>query len=209
MANIREVYAGAIKKHWPGTWRRASGYSLNYLLGFSPNEPAGWYEPSQAYPPTAGLNLAPIMVSSEGTLAILRKINLNLVEQPKAKALAILPFKSVAEAAVATPALLEHEPHAVELIPRTIFERAKAIPAYARRMSFLEGDPAAVLVVEFEGENAKEAMMKANSLRGATVLESPEAMADLWAVRKVGLGLLMSIPGDTKPVTFIEDVAVS
>jgi FAD/FMN-containing dehydrogenase/Fe-S oxidoreductase len=208
MANIREAYADVIKDHWPGTWRRASGYSLNYLLDFSPNSPAGWYEPSLAYPPTAGLNLAPIMVSSEGTLAILRKIKLNLVEQPKAKALAILPFKSVAEAADATPALLEHEPHAVELIPRTIFERAKAIPAYARRMSFLEGDPAAVLVVEFDGENAREATMKAHSLRGATVLESSEAMADLWAVRKVGLGLLMSIPGDTKPITFIEDVAV-
>jgi FAD/FMN-containing dehydrogenase/Fe-S oxidoreductase len=208
LARIREAYAEAIKRHWPGTWRRASGYSLNYLLGFSPNEPAGWYAPSQAYPPTAGLNLAPLMVSSEGTLAILRKIKLNLVEQPKAKALAILPFKSVAEAAIATPALLEHEPHAVELIPRTIFERARLIPSYARKMGFLEGDPMTVLVVEFDGENTREATMKARSLREATILESPEAMANLWAVRKVGLGLLMSIPGDTKPITFIEDVAV-
>ncbi len=208
IAHVREVYAEAVTKHWPGTWRRASGYSLNYLLGYTPSQPQVWYREDQAYPPTAGPNLAPLMVSSEGTLAILRKIKLNLVEQPQARALAVLPFKSVAEAADATPDLLSYAPDAVELIPRSIFERARAIPAYARRMGFLEGDPAAVLVVEFTGKDQAEATKKASALSGAILLDDPQAMDDLWAVRKVGLGLLMSVPGDTKPITFIEDVAV-
>ena len=208
MARLREQYEAEVRNSWPSTWRRASGYSLNYLTGYTPGQPPGWYQEAQVYPPTAGLNLAPLMVGSEGTLAILRKVTLNLVVEPKAKVLAILPFDSVAEAADETPLILETQPDAIELIPRSIFERARAIPAYARKMGFLEGDPAAVLVVEYSGENPQEAVVKARSLRGAVILEDPNAQADLWAVRKVGLGLLMSIPGDTKPITFIEDVAV-
>ncbi len=205
---IRDQYAKAIKEHWPSTWRRASGYSLNYLTGFTPGQPPVWHETSTRYPPTAGHNLAPLMVASEGTLAVLRSVTLILVNTPSANALAILPFNSIAEAAEATPGLLKLQPDAVELIPRSIFERARAIPAYARRMGFLEGDPAAILVVEFEGEDQREASLRAAALPGAKILDHPREMADLWAVRKVGLGLLMSIPGDLKPITFIEDVAV-
>ncbi len=208
MAELKERYAEHVRKHWPSTWRRASGYSLNYLTGFTPGEPPIWDDDAGPYPPTAGNNLTPLMVSSEGSLAILRKIKLNLVPIPEAKALAVLPFNSVSEAAEATPALLAHKPDAVELIPRTIFERAREIPAYARRMGFLEGNPAAILVIEFAGENVDEVVSRARSLPGAMILDSDQAMADLWAVRKVGLGLLMSVPGDTKPITFIEDVAV-
>jgi FAD/FMN-containing dehydrogenase/Fe-S oxidoreductase len=207
MAKIRKQYDAEVRENWPGTWRRASGYSLNYLTGYTPGRPPVWYQ-QQSYPPTAGLNLAPLMVGSEGSLAILRKVTLNLVAEPAAKALAILPFESIAEAADETPGLLATLPDAIELIPNSIFERAQAIPAYARKMGFLEGDPAAILVVEYSGKTPHEANQKARALKGAMVLSNPEAQADLWAIRKVGLGLLMSIPGDTKPITFIEDVAV-
>jgi FAD/FMN-containing dehydrogenase/Fe-S oxidoreductase len=208
MAKIREEYKDTIRTNWPGTWRRASGYSLNYLTGFTPNQPPAWFSTDQPYPPTAGMNLTPLIVGSEGTLAITRKLTLNLVAESKATALAILPYESVAEAADATPALLDMHPDAIELIPRSIFERARLIPAYGRKIGFLEGDPAAVLVVEFSASSTQEATQRASALQGAVVLERPEIQANLWAVRKVGLGLLMSIPGDTKPVTFIEDVAV-
>jgi FAD/FMN-containing dehydrogenase/Fe-S oxidoreductase len=208
IAKVREEYEGAIRRNWPGTWRRASGYSLNYLTGFTPNQPPAWFSTDQPYPPTAGLNLTPLIVGSEGTLVITRKLTLNLVKESKEKALAILAYKSVAEAADATSGLLEMQPDAIELIPRSIFERARAIPAYARKMDFLEGDPAAILVVEFSASSAREATQRARALPGAVVLERPETQANLWAVRKVGLGLLMSIPGDTKPITFMEDVAV-
>jgi FAD/FMN-containing dehydrogenase/Fe-S oxidoreductase len=208
IAKIREEYRDAIRKNWPGTWRRASGYSLNYLTGFTPNQPPVWFSPDQTYPPTAGMNLTPLIVGSEGTLVITRKLTLNLVRESKAKALAILSYESVAGAADATPGLLEMHPDAIELIPRSIFERARGIPAYARKMGFLDGDPVAILVVEFSASSTREATQRARALPGAVVLERPEMQADLWAVRKVGLGLLMSIPGDTKPITFMEDVAV-
>jgi FAD/FMN-containing dehydrogenase/Fe-S oxidoreductase len=208
MASIIEQYAPAVHQHWPGTWRRASGYSLNYLTGYTPNQPPVWYEKDGRYPPTAGNNLAALMVGAEGTLAILRKATLNLVPLPKAKALAILSFNSVAEAAEATPGLLQYEPDAIELIPRTIFERARSIPAYARKMGFLEGDPAAILVIEFSASTEEGARACASRIPDSIILDRHEEQADLWAVRKVGLGLLMSIPGDTKPITFIEDVAI-
>ena len=208
MAQLRERYRADVRDNWPDTWRRASGYSLNYLTGYTPGQPPVWYQEVQVYPPTAGLNLAPLMVGSEGTLAILRKVTLNLVDEPRAKALAILSFESVAEAADEAPLILETKPDAIELIPRSIFQRARAIPAYSRKMGFLKDAPAAVLVVEYTGENHAQAIGKAQTLHGAVIVEDPVAQADLWAVRKVGLGLLMSIPGDTKPITFIEDVAV-
>jgi Fe-S oxidoreductase len=75
-------------------------------------------------------------------------------------------------------------------------------------MGFAQGDPAALLVVEYTGESIEQAMSRAQRLPESLLLEREEDQADLWAVRKAGLGLLMSIPGDTKPVTFIEDVAV-
>ncbi len=207
-AQIRNEYEKAVRERWPRTWRRASGYSLNYLTGYSPGTPPVWYQGKESYPPTAGFNLTPLLVGSEGTLAILRNVKLNLVQEPLAKVLAILAFNSVAEAADATPGFLETNPDAIELIPRSIFERARTIPAYARKMNFLDADPATILVLEYSGSNLNEALAKARNLPNASVLEDPKSQADLWAVRKVGLGLLMSIPGDLKPITFIEDVAV-
>jgi Fe-S oxidoreductase len=75
-------------------------------------------------------------------------------------------------------------------------------------MQFARGDPAALLVVEYAGASLEQALSTASRLEGGMLLEREEDQADLWAVRKVGLGLLMSIPGDIKPITFIEDVAV-
>ncbi len=206
--SILDTHRDAIRERWPRTWRRASGYSLNYLIDYSPGAPAVWFDEADTYPPTAGLNLAPLLCSSEGTLGILRRAKLRLVSKPGATVLKVLSFDSVSEAADATPGILETRPEAVEVLPRMLLTRAREIPAYARKMNFAQGDPAALLVVEYAGESAEQARAHAERLPEGNLLEREQDQADLWAVRKVGLGLLMSIPGDTKPITFIEDVAV-
>jgi FAD/FMN-containing dehydrogenase/Fe-S oxidoreductase len=206
---IRMESRAAVEKKWPRTWRRASGYSLNYAMGYSPDRPPAWFQPELAYPPTAGINLAQLLSGSEGTLAIISKATVRLVRKPKATVLAILEFESVEQACDITPAILETEPAAVELIPRTLIQQARTVPAYARKLGFVQGDPHALLVIEYTAETQSEAAAKAQGLpEGMRLLRGVQEQADLWAVRKVGLGLLMSVPGAKKPITFIEDVAV-
>jgi FAD/FMN-containing dehydrogenase/Fe-S oxidoreductase len=207
--DLRQTAGPAVRQAWPQTWRRASGYSLNYLVGHTPGQPSGWYQPDRAYLSSEGFNLAPLMCGSEGTLAVITRATVQLVRKPGATVLAVLACPSIAAACDLTPALLETDPSAVELIPRSMIERARRVPAYARKLTFVDGDPAALLVVEYEGETPAAAQAAAQRLPwAARRLETPEAQADLWGVRKVGLGLLMAVPGDTKPATFIEDVAV-
>ncbi|MFQ5942074.1 MAG: FAD-binding and (Fe-S)-binding domain-containing protein [Anaerolineales bacterium] len=204
---VKGKYADAVEERWPRTWRRSSGYSLNYLTQYTPGKPAAWYH--DQYPPESEFNLAPLLCGSEGTLAVMRRAEVRLVARPPHKILVVLGFGSVAQACDYAPAILESEPAAVELIPRTLIERARAVPAYARRLNFVDGDPAALLVVEYAGNSQAKVQAAAQELghRGRILADSAER-ADLWAVRKAGLGLLMSVPGDAKPITFMEDVAV-
>jgi FAD/FMN-containing dehydrogenase len=203
----RGDYAEVVVDRWPRTWRRSSGYSLNYLTQYTPDRPAAWYQ--DEYPPKSDFNLAPLFCGSEGTLAILRRAEVRLVARPRYTTLVVLGFDSVAEACETTPAVLETQPAAVELIPRTLIERARAVPAYASRLGFVDGDPTALLVIEYTGNSASEAQAAAQEFgRRGRILTEAEDQADLWAVRKAGLGLLLSVPGDAKPITFMEDVAV-
>lgn len=205
----RREARSAVESNWPRTWRRASGYSLNYVMGYSPDSPPGWFQEELAYPPTSGINLAQLLCGSEGTLAIIAKATVRLVRRPTSTVLAVLAFESIEEACDITPAILETEPAAVELIPRTLIQQARTVPAYARKLGFVQGDPQALLVVEYVGETQDEAAARAHGLpKGKRILRGVQEQADLWAVRKAGLGLLMSVPGTKKPITFIEDVAV-
>jgi FAD/FMN-containing dehydrogenase/Fe-S oxidoreductase len=206
---IQETYASAIRESWPRTWRRASGYGLHYLIGYAATTPPAWFLGDAAYPPDRAFNLAPLICGSEGTLAVVHRATMRLVPKPRHTVLVTIPFDATAEACDAVPGILERDPAAIELIPRTMLERARQIPAYARRLDFVEGDPHSLIVVEFAGDDFDALLAAAKALpRGGSLLESSEAQADLWAVRKAGLGLLLSVPGDTKPITFIEDVAV-
>lgn len=210
---IRQSKADAIKASWPRTWRRASGYGLNYLLPWSASQPPMWARAGAGtqYPPVDidSLNLAPLMVGSEGTLVLFKRIKVRLVPKPKFTVLGVVSYPGIAEACDATPGLLNLEPSAIELIPQVMIRLARSVPAYARRLSFVKGDPQAILIIEFSGETQAEAEQKLERLgpdavRALTVAEQDQ----VWSVRKVGLGLLMSRPGDAKPLPFIEDVAV-
>ena len=206
---VRRERGAEIAARWPRTWRRASGYGLNYLTGFAASAPPAWDEADRPYARLDWLNLAGLYAGSEGTLAILRKATLHIVPRPAATVLVVLPFEGVVDACDATPQVLRARPSSVELLPQSLLMRARTIPAYARKLGFVEGEPRALLVAEFDGATPAEARAAAARLGIAgRLLEEPEAQADLWAVRKAGLGLLMSQPGDSKPVEFIEDVAV-
>ena len=228
---IREKYAEAIKQNFPKTWRNAAGYRLNYLLPWTASAPPQW---EGMYPPVSKLNLAPLLAGSEGTLAVIRKMKVNLVPKPKHTILAVLTYASAAEACDDVPRLLTHNPSAIELIPDTIIRAAWSSAGYASEASWIDGDPAALLVVEFSGDEPKELLARAKSLDSAQsastsvfvsaplrsdlrsarngdkifIAESKEDQARVWNVRKMGLGLLDSQPRSARPIAFIEDCAI-
>lgn len=208
--DIRHEYAADIRARWPASWRNSAGYRLNYLLPWSPATPPLW-DAQRPYPPVAPgtLNLAVLMAGSEGTLAVMRRVTLNLVPKPKHTVLAVLAYDSIAAACDDVPRLLGFSPSAVELVPQMLIQLARSVPAYARQMGWISTDPAALLVVEFSGANPAELEQKARSvgniLRVATDLSEQN---QIWNVRKVGLGLFDSRPAAARPIAFIEDCAI-
>ncbi|MBA2519533.1 MAG: FAD-binding protein [Chloroflexia bacterium] len=203
LLSFRQRYADLIERDFPPHWRRATGYSLDQFLK-----------------PDAELNPARLIVASEGTLATTLQITFNLVPLPKMTGLVLLQFDELVAAMAATPAILETEPSAIELMDRMLINLTRSQPGYASKISFIEGNPAGILAVEYYGAAEKELEQKASRLeamirqRGIRLSAAPQRVldpgrqADIWAVRKAGLGLLMSIKGDHKPIPVIEDVSV-
>lgn len=218
--HIREHEKDEIMQRWPKTWRRASGYNLNYLLPWSSAAPPFWTIRSD-YPPVSPgtINLAPLFAGSEGTLGVFTKVKVRLVDLPAEKVLLVLAFDDLLTACEEIPGLLATSPSAIELIPSNILHLARKIPIYASQLAFLESLYAAsdkipnLLVLEFAGDDRKELIRRARLVSRSIPLPSltahdPRTMNNIWAVRKVGLGLLMSMPGDRRPVSFIEDLSV-
>jgi Fe-S oxidoreductase len=136
-------------------------------------------------------------------------LKVNLVVKPKHTILGVLSYASIAEACDDVPRLLAMNPSAVELIPQLILRNARSIPAYARQMGWVVGDPAAVLVVEFSGDQPsalKEAVRRLGDV--LTIAETTEEQGRIWNIRKVGLGILDSRPQSARSIAFIEDCAI-
>jgi FAD/FMN-containing dehydrogenase/Fe-S oxidoreductase len=224
---ICQEFGDDIRKNWPKTWRCASGYNINYLLPWAPSHPPQWSLGSAAwermeshpipYPPVleGSLNLAPLLAGSEGTLAVIRRATVRLVPKPRFAILGVLAFPDLGTACDNVPELLALLPSAVELIPPTLIELARSLPAYASQLSFLDrlrrenGTQPTLLVVEFSGDDPSK-LKKLAARLGPEVLtaETEQEQKQVWAVRKMGLGILMSKPGAIKPIAFIEDMAV-
>ncbi len=192
-----------IREGTPRYWRRCGGYNLDRLL---PDRPGG------------AQGLAQLICGSEGTLAAMTEIIVDLVPRPPHAGLALLHFDRLDVALAAVPAILETDPSAVELLDTLSLRLCRDVPEYARLLaSVVYGRPHCLLVVEYEGESGAavragiERLAARRRSLGATALTeatTPAAMSAVWRVRKVGLGLLMSMKGDMKPVPFIEDAAV-
>ena len=212
--NIRLQYAEKIKEKFPRSWRNSAGYRLNYLLPWTPSVPPQWdlndYGlSSTVYRQNSKVNLASLLAGSEGTLAVMRRAKINLVSKPKHTILGVLSYASIADACDDVPRLLEYKPSAIELIPQMIVQLARGVPAYARQMGWMTGDPAAVLVIEFSGDQPsvlKEAVRQLGDV--IAIAESPEEQSRVWNIRKMGLGILDSRPRSARPAAFIEDCAV-
>jgi FAD/FMN-containing dehydrogenase/Fe-S oxidoreductase len=206
---ISQANAEAIQAGTPRHWRRSGGYNLDRFVEGS----------SFKYPQDPRFNLAKLICGSEGTLAVMTDITLNLVPLPAKAALAIVHFDSLYEALAATPVILQVEPSTVELLDNLGLTMCRQVPEYARLLTtFIEGEPNCVLITEFYGDSQTEVEAKVERLRahlrkekvGRDVVAAidPQLQANVWKVRKVGLGLMMSIKGDYKPIPFIEDASV-
>jgi FAD/FMN-containing dehydrogenase/Fe-S oxidoreductase len=215
--HIRDKFQEDIRSSWPRTWRRVSGYNLNYLLPWSPNAPDQWDKSEYPYPPVLPetLNLAQLLAGSEGTLAIIRNATLRLVPVKRYTLISVLSFSSIIEACEVTPSILELSPSAVELIPQSLIRLARSVPAYANQLSFVRGDPPALLAVEFSGDDPlllADLVSQLNQSKAWAnepfIAQSAMQQKQVWDVRNVGLGILMSRPGDDKPISFIEDMSV-
>jgi len=190
---ILDQYQEAISTHYPDTFRNVAGYNLNVLAQ------------------QGNINPSVLLAGSEGTLGIMTSAKLNLVPRPENTFLYLVHFSDLKEALESVPAILETNPSAVELIDRMLIQLAKANPAYRSLLSAIQGDPAAVLVVEYQGEDARQLSGKEGFLSkfGFTIpLPDKNQQDQIWKARKVGLGILQSARGDAKPTTFIEDAAV-
>ncbi len=200
-----------VREHTPRHWRRCGGYNLDRLA------PEGL---SFRMPQKDGLNLARLVSGAEGTLAVIEKLTLDLVPLPTKTALAVVHFDDIGRALESVQVILEQDPSAVELLDHLGLSMCRQSPMWRRKLeTFVDGEPNCVLLTEFQGQSDLELEHKIEEFTrfvrsrgigaGAVVpVLTAAGQEDVWSVRKMGLGFLMSVRGDHKPIPFIEDAAV-
>jgi len=190
-----------IRTRYPKIMRRVGGYALDGVMR------------------EGGGNLCRLMIGSEGTLATCTEAVLNLAREPRFKGLDLVQFPDLIAALEALQEILPLRPAAVELVDKMLLDLTRLQPGYARKMGAITGDPAAILIVEFFGETEAEVRSKCTQLdqhlrarklgTACNHVLRPADQAEVWAIRKAGVGLLSSVRGDHKPVAFVEDTAVA
>jgi FAD/FMN-containing dehydrogenase/Fe-S oxidoreductase len=200
IAAIREEFADEIRKRYPRHWRRVAGYNLNEAIKDFP------------------LNVARVVVGSEGTLLTVLEAKVRLVPRPKRTALDVIHYRNIQEALESSQSILETGPYAVELTDKVILDLARNNIEQSKRMAFVNGDPGAILIVEYAGETDAEVRAKVETLEArrarqrfgyaAHVAYDPAEQQSIWKLRKAGLGLLLGMKGDKKPIAFVEDTCV-
>lgn len=188
--------------------RRNTGYAVDLLVQTDPFI-AG----------SAPFNFCSLIAGSEGTLAFLTEIKLNLVPlPPKETGLLCVHFNTIDEALRANLVGLRYGPSASELIDHYILECTKENIEQSRNRFFVQGDPGAILVIEFTRSTRAEILelttqVEAELRKAGLGYHFPvlfgEDTKKIWTLRKAGLGLLSNLPGDEKAVPVIEDTAVA
>ena len=202
-----------IEEHFPKVLRRVAGYNLDI---FNPQS-------ELPYTQDGSVNLSHLLVGSEGTLAYFKSLKLKLSPLPQHKVLGIVNFASFYKAMDSAQHIVKLGPTAVELVDRTMIDLARSNPSFKRTIETALIDhtaqtPEAILLVEFSGEahaplleklKALQELMSDLGLPGSVVpMPDTSLQKNLWEVRKAGLNIMMSLKGDGKPVSFIEDCAV-
>ena len=196
---LTQDHKDEINSRFPKVMRRVGGYNLDEFI----DKP---------------FNLAKIVSGSEGTLAIILDVTLKLYPVPSHKCMALLHFHSLRDAFTATPFINEHGPSAVETLDDVLLELGSQNPSLAALMAWVIERPAAVLIVEFDGETEGTMLAGLHSMQSdprikdlsyATHLAmSSKEQSEILELRKAGLGIYYTIKGDAKPIAFIEDAAI-
>ena len=201
LLNLGAREAEEIKARFPDLMRRVGGYNIDALM------------------PDREINLAHLLVGSEGTLAYSNRIELKLSPLPRNKVLGVVHFPTFYQAMDNTRHIVELGPTAVELVDRTMIELGLENPLFRDTMvQFLRGEPDALLLVEFAGDDAEENRRRLRALVDLMGdLGFPDAVVEaidptfqqaIWEVRKQALNIMMSMKGSGKPISFVEDCAV-
>ena len=216
--------ADEIARRFPALLRRVGGYNIDTLV---PGRPAGGVIDGMIGDVTDGVtgggtgghNMAHLLVGSEGTLGFFTEIELDLQPLPAHRVLGVCHFPAFYEAMSATRHIVALDPSAVELVDRTLIELARDIEAFRPTVErFVRGAPDALLLVEFAGADRTALLSRLARLvelmadlgfPGAVVeAVEPGFQRAVWDVRKAGLNIMMSMKGDGKPISFVEDCAV-
>ena len=204
MRSLGASEADEIAARFPKQLRRVGGYNIDAL---TPAARAAGHD-----------NLARLLVGSEGTLAFSTAIELTLHPIKPRKVLGICQFPTFRKAMEASRHIVALDPEAVELVDRTMIDLGRGIPIYRATIDqMLLGEPDSLLIVEFHGHEDGPILAKLAELEmlmadlghpGVVRAIDPAFQADIAAVREAGLNIMMSMKGDGKPVSFIEDCAV-
>ena len=198
-----------IETRWPKVLRRVAGYNLDIFNN----------QGQRPYTEDGSVNLAHLLIGAEGTLAYTKSLTLQLSPLPRFKALGVVNFPTFRAAMSAPQHIVKLGPSAVELVDGIMIDLSLANPAFRATVEgALIGAPAAILLVEFTGDDRQSVLARLKDLVAlmgdlgspSSVVEVPDAgrQKELWEVRKAGLNIMMSLKGDGKPVSFIEDCAV-
>lgn len=200
---LAEEHREEIDRRYPKILRRVGGYNLDEFVN-----------------PDAPVNLAKIMVGSEGTLGVVLEAKLRLVPLPKAKAVMVIGFHDLLESLSASPVILKHTPSAVEVMDRAILDHTRKNVALDRiRNAYVEGDPAATLCVEMYADRKEDLPPRMQALEEdlrarklgyfyRSEFDVP-SQARIWSLREASLGLSMAMKEDAKSISFVEDTAVA
>ncbi len=205
--------ADEVAARFPAVQRRVGGYNLDALA-------------APGIQSDGRVNLAHLLVGSEGTLAFSTAIELKLSPLMGRRAVGVCHFGSFFEAMNAAQHIVALKPIAVELIDRTMLGLAAGNAIFRPTLAqFLRGDPEAVLVVEF-AENDQENRRRLSCLAqaigdlgfgwdragkkwgGVVEVLDPATQTAIAELRAAGLNIMMSMKDERKPVSFVEDCAV-
>jgi FAD/FMN-containing dehydrogenase/Fe-S oxidoreductase len=188
-----------ITEKFPKVMRRVGGYNLDEFLD------SEW-------------NLAKLFTGSECTLGIILSAKINLEPTPEAQSLCIVHFHDFYESISHVSEIVTFSPAAVELLDQMLIELSRENIETKRYCDFIEGNPGGALIVEFYGKDKAQAEQKANALANHLknknigyawpVISDKAKMQSVFTLRQKGLGLLMGVKGNRKPIAFIEDAAV-
>lgn len=219
LADVVRRHASLIRDRFPKTIRRNAGYGLDMIL--QQMDRAGPRADADAI--LREINLAHLLCGSEGTLAVTLEAELLLHPVPTAKGLAVIGFADLDEAIEATVPILTTSPSAVELLDDTVLNLAAANTEYRRYVELMPAPQdrplKAILYVEYFSTTDFAAIQdKFSQLQSLIARQAPTArlstyteakpMAAAWKLRKAGEPLLHGMPGNRKPLTFVEDNAV-